>query len=66
MNCKSTCWEKFNTVKDDFKDSERKTAAILTKDYSGMFAGPSLFFCLLLLLLLLRREKKVIFKNVYN
>lgn len=52
MNCKSTCWEKFNTVKDDFKDSERKTAAILTKDYSGMFAGPSLFFCLLLLLLL--------------
>lgn len=58
MNCKS--WEKFNTVKDDFKGSERKVAATLTKDYSGMFAGPSLFFCLLLLLLPLRREKKVI------
>lgn len=65
MNCKSTCSEKFNTVKDDFKDSERKAAAILTKDYSRMFAGP-LFFCLLLLLLFLRREKKIIFKNVYN
>lgn len=59
MNCESTCWEKFNTVKDYFKDSERKTEAILTKNYSGMFASP-LFFCLLLLLLLLRREKKVI------
>lgn len=59
MNCKSMCREKFNTVKDDFKDLERKMASILTKDYSGMFANP-LFFCLSLLLLLLRKEKNVI------